>query len=135
MISLKPIKLKPTQLSIEQINTYINQSNIMTIEEANKLINNEIYIIKAHKRLWKVIYSGSFNGNDGLFRIGCNNINTSIPISFEPKEVEWIKPYIKDIPEKELYKEDILDVMINLREQLTQMIEAEVKASTPNRTG
>lgn len=107
----------------------------MTIEEAKQLINNEIYIIKAHKRLWKVIYSGSFDGNDGLFRIGCNQIHTWIPVSFEPDEVEWIKPYIKDIPEKELYKEDILDVMINLREQLTQMIESEVKASTPSTNG
>ena len=29
MISLKPMKLKPSQLSIEQINTYINQLNTM----------------------------------------------------------------------------------------------------------
>ena len=45
MISLKPIKLKPAQLSIEQINTYINQSNTMNElitpkEKALELIDN-----------------------------------------------------------------------------------------------
>ena len=54
MISLKPIKLKPAQLSIEQINTYINQSITMNElitpkEKANELalyfyMNNKIYM-------------------------------------------------------------------------------------------
>ena len=76
MISLKPIKLKPAQLSIEQINTYINQSNTMNELTAPKdkaeeialyfYMNTELYMKESTECAMKAV-------NLILNETGCGN--------------------------------------------------------------
>ena len=97
MISLKPIKLKQAQLSIEQINTYINKSNTMTIEEARSfLIESEVYVVetidgKRYKRKYVnskhsgvLVFDNVFGGDRKVF--GINKIKSIIKYNIPHEE-------------------------------------------------
>ena len=68
MISLKPIKLKPAQLSIEQINTYINQSNTM-----NELTSPKEKAIELYNEFLKSKFNAMLCVMIILDETGCGN--------------------------------------------------------------
>lgn len=68
MISLKPIKLKPAQLSIEQINTYINQSNTM-----NELITPKEKALELYLKFQKSTLNAMLCVEVIRKETGCNN--------------------------------------------------------------
>lgn len=128
MISLKPIKLKPAQLSIEQINTYINQSNTMTIEEANKLIEGEIYIashgpITFKRRFNERMQMLDHNSQSQTYLIFSYVENPKETRAYLMNEVEVIGVYNSELTQAYEHIKELQDKIDRLKDALTEFMD------------